>query len=371
MRFGAIVAVMASTCALAVRATPFPQATQCGPGAGQGLYHCDNGVLKQGPGPNVPKPPPPTTPLPPTTPQPPPTGGAPPANPGGRTLQVVNKCAQDIWIGMQGNPLPKDGGFFLPKGQTENVSLPPRWTAGRLWARTACETVNGRLVCATGDCGSEFNGFGVACKGIGGQAPATLAEFTLQDGGQTDFYDLSNVDGYNVGVNIEAFGQTVNNPDLGKFNCGNPATTTTTSQRCPAELKMTDKTGTTSCAAIHAAAHNAAQRSKFPALQAIFNNANTLSLVSCSCDCGPDCGCTNPASKHCCSPYNNDPREAGGKCRVEEWPRSTAPGAGSTFPARYDEVFKSQCPDAYSWQFDDHQSTYQCLLANYRVTFCP
>ena len=24
-----------------------------------------------------------------------------------------------------------------------------------------------------------------------------------------------------------------------------------------------------------------------------------------------------------------------------------------TLNTRYDEVFKSQCPDAYSWQFDD------------------
>ncbi|KND02008.1 uncharacterized protein SPPG_09028 [Spizellomyces punctatus DAOM BR117] len=354
------------------QASPVAQAAQCGPGLtpcgpdcfreSEGLYHCENGQLKQGPAPSNP---------PPSNQPSAPVGGAPPANPNGRTIQVVNKCTQDIWIGMQGNPLPRDGGFFLPRGGVENVQVPSKWEAGRIWARTGCTTQsNGRLVCATGDCGSDFNGFGIACKGIGGQAPATLAEFTLLDGGRTDFYDLSNVDGHNIGIQIDAFGTRVNNPDLGKFNCGNPTCRMDTS-KCPPELQMTDSTGHTSCAAVYAAAHNAAQRAKFPALQNIFNNADTLSLVSCSCDCGPNCGCQDPRSKHCCSPYNNDPNERGGKCRVEEWPLSTSPGAGSAFPARYDQVFKNQCPDAYSWQFDDHKSTYQCFTANYRVTFCP
>ena len=44
----------------------------------------------------------------------------------------------------------------------------------------------------------------------------------------------------------------------------------------------------------------------------------------------------------------------GGKCYVEQWPRSTQ-------NTRYDEVFKSQCPDAYSWQFDDFASKIQLL----------
>ncbi|KAJ3130213.1 hypothetical protein HK101_005120 [Irineochytrium annulatum] len=33
--------------------------------------------------------------------------------------------------------------------------------------------------------------------------------------------------------------------------------------------------------------------------------------------------------------------------------------------------FKQQCPDSYSWPFDDPTSTFSCIGANYRVTFCP
>lgn len=38
---------------------------------------------------------------------------------------------------------------------------------------------------------------------------------------------------------------------------------------------------------------------------------------------------------------------------------------------RYDEIFKNICPDAYSWQFDDISSTYNCQNANYLIQFCP
>lgn len=37
---------------------------------------------------------------------------------------------------------------------------------------------------------------------------------------------------------------------------------------------------------------------------------------------------------------------------------------------RHDTLFKRQCPHAYSWQFDDLASTYQCVDADYTITFC-
>ena len=83
--------------------------------------------------------------------------------------------------------------------------------------------VNNRLTCATGDYGAPVNGFGVGCNGIGGQPPVTLAEFTLNGWGGSDYYDLSNVDGHTIGMTIRQIpGQftSVNNPTLGKYNCG-------------------------------------------------------------------------------------------------------------------------------------------------------
>jgi len=114
---------------------------------------------------------------------------------------------------------------------------------------------------------------------------------------------------------------------------------------------MDDGAGHKVCASICAAVNNAQQRAKYPNLQKIFNNKDTRSLVCCSCD-----------GNHCVSPH--DTKTPGGKCHVEQWPKSTQ-------NTRYDQVFKSQCPDAYSWQFDDLASTYQCLKANYEIVLCP
>uniref|UniRef100_J3MKA0 Thaumatin-like protein n=1 Tax=Oryza brachyantha TaxID=4533 RepID=J3MKA0_ORYBR len=41
-------------------------------------------------------------------------------------------------------------------------------------------------------------------------------------------------------------------------------------------------------------------------------------------------------------------------------------------PSRYSKLFKAQCPQAYSYAFDDGSSTFTCGNATgYRLTFCP
>lgn len=41
-------------------------------------------------------------------------------------------------------------------------------------------------------------------------------------------------------------------------------------------------------------------------------------------------------------------------------------------PTNYSEIFKGQCPQAYSYAYDDKSSTFTCTGgANYIVTFCP
>ncbi|KAJ4943969.1 hypothetical protein NE237_000015 [Protea cynaroides] len=37
----------------------------------------------------------------------------------------------------------------------------------------------------------------------------------------------------------------------------------------------------------------------------------------------------------------------------------------------YSEIFKDQCPQAYSYAYDDNTSTFTCTGANYLITFCP
>lgn len=186
----------------------------------------------------------------------------------------------------------------------------------RFWARTGCNFVDNKFVCQTGDCGAPLNNFGIQCKGITGQSPSTLVELTLSSSGRPDFYDLSNVDGNNLGIRFGPIPGTfirVDNPDLGKFNCGTPGCTIN-QQKCPKELRLEKSTGSY-CMSICAAVFNADQVKKYPTiLGPIANDPMKKDLVCCACGEGTG-GCTDPNSHYCCSPL--DPRSGiGGRCYV-------------------------------------------------------
>jgi hypothetical protein len=110
----------------------------------------------------------------------------------------------------------------------------------RYWARTGCSFRENKFVCNTGDCGAPLNNFGIECRGITGQSPATLIELTLSNSGRPDFYDMSNVDGNNLNIRFGPIPGTfirVDNPDLGKFNCGSPSCSFN-QNICPPELTL-------------------------------------------------------------------------------------------------------------------------------------
>lgn len=41
----------------------------------------------------------------------------------------------------------------------------------------------------------------------------------------------------------------------------------------------------------------------------------------------------------------------------------------SDWPTNYPAMFKSACPDAYSYAYDDHKSTFTCLADEYNLNF--
>uniref|UniRef100_A0ACD5W7P3 Uncharacterized protein n=1 Tax=Avena sativa TaxID=4498 RepID=A0ACD5W7P3_AVESA len=144
------------------------------------------------------------------------------------TFTFVNRCGDTVWPGALSNAgTARLGttGFELPPGASRAVPAPSSWS-GRLWARTGCaqDAATGRLVCATGDCGSGA----AECAGAGASPPATLAEFTLGGaGGGLDFYDVSLVDGYNLPVLVE--------PSTG--TCAAAGCAADLNAMCPAELR--------------------------------------------------------------------------------------------------------------------------------------
>lgn len=274
-----------------------------------------------------------------------------------RNITVKNNCPKTVWVGTYGNSyIPAAGGFELGSNSTKTIQVPSNWNSGRIWGRTGCVPgSNGMLTCETGDCNGQFG-----CL-VTGQPPASLAEFNLSnDPTIPDYYDISLVDGFNLPISVAPVAgsyQYVNNPSLGKFNCGSPSCSTFDVTKCPPELTMKGQAGTY-CASACTAVNNI-NRVANPAYLKNFNKA----LVCCSCDCGANCGCSNANCKYGCSPLDTDANHLGGRCYISQWPIAST---GQT----YNQVFKDQCPDAYSWQFDDESSTYQCANADYQVSFC-
>ncbi|KAF3791721.1 Thaumatin-like protein 1 [Nymphaea thermarum] len=62
-------------------------------------------------------------------------------------------------------------------------------------------------------------------------------------------------------------------------------------------------------------------------------------------------------------------------CLAFSTPEYCCTGAHSTPetcpPTQYSKFFKQQCPQAYSYAYDDKSSTFTCIGANYAITFCP
>ncbi|XP_016471074.2 pathogenesis-related protein 5-like [Nicotiana tabacum] len=152
------------------------------------------------------------------------------------TLQ--NNCGYTVWPGtLSGNgvSISGDAGFALTPGATIQLSAPGGWS-GRFWARTGCsfdDSGNGK--CTTGDCGA------LKCIG-GGEPPVSLVEFTIANANgndQKDFYDVSLVDGYNVGIGVR--------PTGGSGDCQYAGCVNDLNLNCPKELQVMDNGAVVAC----------------------------------------------------------------------------------------------------------------------------
>ena len=181
-----------------------------------------------------------------------------------RDISFVNYCQEDIWVGASTNQL--KGGWEMPQiactqdsdctstdtcndaitagaENCTNTCVEGNCVAtieikikesngnisGRLWPMTGCNfnpsdiCPSGRC-CDTGSCTiSNGKDFGLQCKSTG-DAPTTVAEFTLQTGINNDFYDISLIDGFNVPVEMKPIGTAASVPNsfVASYWCGNP-----------------------------------------------------------------------------------------------------------------------------------------------------
>lgn len=238
---------------------------------------------------------------------------------------MTNNCGYTVWPGLLSGagtaPLPTTG-FALAHGASATVDAPASWS-GRMWARTLCATdaTTGKFTCATGDCGSGS----VQCNGGGAAPPATLAEFTLDGSGGLDFFDVSLVDGYNVpmlivpqGAGAAAGGGSTNgSADGGK--CMATGCLVDLNGACPADLRVMATAAATGAGG----------------------------PVACRSACE-----AFGTPQYCCSGAYGNPNT----CK----------------PSTYSQFFKTACPRAYSYAYDDSTSTFTCAAGtSYAITFCP
>ncbi|XP_054814036.1 thaumatin-like protein [Prosopis cineraria] len=141
-------------------------------------------------------------------------------------FDITNRCSYTVWPAA----LPAGGGRRLNSGQTWSLNVPAGTTSGRIWGRTNCNfDKSGRGSCRTGGCGGVLQ-----CK-LSGAKPTTLAEFSLNQANNLDYYDISVIDGFNIPM---AFRPTSNG--CASLRCA--------AARCPAAyLFPADNTKTHSC----------------------------------------------------------------------------------------------------------------------------
>ncbi|CAL9080844.1 Thaumatin family [Musa troglodytarum] len=223
------------------------------------------------------------------------------------TLTVVNNCPFTVWPAVQpnsGHDVLERGGFALPTVTHRSFPAPTHHWSGRIWARTGCTYANGRFSCATGDCGGRLE-----CGGLGGAAPATLAQITLHHGGQQDLtsYGVSLVDGFNVGMTVT--------PHEGKGRCPVVGCRENLLATCPDVLQLRAPAG-------------------------------GGQVVGCKSGCqafGTD--------ELCCRNMYNSPQT----CRASS----------------YSEFFKHACPATFTYAHDSPSLTHECAAPReLKVIFC-
>ncbi|KAL6993433.1 Thaumatin-like protein 1 [Sarracenia purpurea var. burkii] len=222
------------------------------------------------------------------------------------TFTIVNQCSYTVWPGIL-------SGAGTPQLSSTGFALLPGQSTTISPPTSWSGRLWGRTLCSTDSATGKFTcatancGSGtVECAGSGAVPPATLAEFTLNGAGGLDFYDVSLVDGYNLPMLVVPHGGT------GGGNCSSTGCVVDLNGSCPAELRMTTGAyGTVACKS--------------------------------ACEAFGD-------PRYCCSGAYATPNT----CK----------------PTNFSEYFKSACPRAYSYAYDDGSSTFTCAAADYVITFC-
>nr|XP_022916764.1 thaumatin-like protein 1b [Onthophagus taurus] len=165
-----------------------------------------------------------------------------------------------------------------------------------------------RTWCVNGNhCETGDCGNIIECNGNGGAPPATLVEINLRAHAGQDFYDISLVDGFNSKALIR--------PVNGNGQCPTLQCKSDLNSNCPNELRLN-------------------------------YNGQTIG-------CKSACLLRNEPQYCCTGEFGPD------RCNPNNWPENIN-------SAKY---FKANCPQAYSYAYDDRSSLFTCVADTYEVEF--
>eukprot|EP01018_Ginkgo_biloba_P014519 Gb_37208 [translate_table: standard] len=228
-------------------------------------------------------------------------------------LSIANRCSFTVWPAIQpngGHAVLEGGGFVLGSNESRSLDIGYEWS-GRIWGRTHCTfDKSGSGSCLTGDCNGHL-----ACNGIGGNPPATLAQLTLNyNGNSQSSYSVSFVDGFNLPMMVSPHG---GKGECAPAGCNSPLLTT---DICPRELQV---------------------------MKNINNSSRGKEIVACKSACG-----AFHLDLFCCTNTYQNPET----CQ----------------PTLYSQLFKKVCPNAYTYPHDTSVVDYSCSAATeLYLTFCP
>ncbi|GEM10874.1 thaumatin, pathogenesis-related protein [Rhodotorula toruloides] len=235
-----------------------------------------------------------------------------------RTFTIKNNCKYTIWPALftsAGTAPFYPTGWEAKQGTKVSFKVAEDWN-GRIWARTSCKFDGSTLPSTTAASRAAVT------EASNARASAALASLPPPSGewnlaaSNEDWYDVSAVDGTNIPMSITN--------DAG---CAQPSCKKDINKVCPTELSVYDSSHST--------------------------------VLGCLASCQLRALTPDPSnSPNCCSGAFNTPQ--------------TCPKQN----VQYYEVFKSNCPDAYAYAYDESSGSalWTCpkaKKANYTLTFCP
>lgn len=273
---------------------------------------------------------------------------------GSHKMVFINCSGETIYLGLWNNGAGVDppscwSEWKLEKGEVKTW-IAPKGSSGRIWPRTGCTSGT----CDAGDCG------GIRCT-VTGQ-PTSLVEFTLDSGDDTNWYDVSYVDGYNFPITI-----TTDHSSCKKSTGCNKLPTCPWdersgvcfsscqefSRRYPTDYTTRDEFYKVCC------------KCKTPADQCGCGDQCSGSLSPCTAGwgCSIYANYNDPLDnlaldQCCCSPLRADQETSGiNTCRADgAWPTDYDGIDYTAYPQRIKDV----CAASYTWQYHDEEGLITC-----------